>query len=201
MIRRPRAAWPVACGLTLWLAACSTPSDRVILLPGAGDRPTGAVSVRAARGELLLAEPYALADVTDGAVTAGRSSAHQVQADYAALLAQRPAPPRTWVLYFEPGGNQLIVQSLQDLEELRAAVAAYAAGDVVVVGHTDRVGSVADNDRLSLARALAVRDLLVGAGVPAARITTSGRGERAPLVPTADEVAEARNRRVEIRLR
>ena len=41
----------------------------------------------------------------------------------------------------------------------------------------------------------------VGAGVARALINVAGRGERAPLVPTADGVAEARNRRVEIKLR
>jgi len=38
-------------------------------------------------------------------------------------------------------------------------------------------------------------------GVPRARISVAGRGEREPEVPTADEVAEPRNRRVEINVR
>jgi outer membrane protein OmpA-like peptidoglycan-associated protein len=38
-------------------------------------------------------------------------------------------------------------------------------------------------------------------GIAADRIRVAGRGEREPLVPTADEVAEARNRRVEINVR
>jgi len=41
----------------------------------------------------------------------------------------------------------------------------------------------------------------VKAGVAADRISVAGRGEREPLVPTADEVAEPRNRRVEINVR
>ena len=46
-----------------------------------------------------------------------------------------------------------------------------------------------------------MRDLLVAAGVPAESVSVAGRGEREPVVATADEVAEARNRRVEIKLR
>jgi OmpA-OmpF porin, OOP family len=38
-------------------------------------------------------------------------------------------------------------------------------------------------------------------GVPAGQIQAAGRGERAPLVPTEDEVEEPRNRRVDITVR
>ena len=46
-----------------------------------------------------------------------------------------------------------------------------------------------------------VRDLLLQAGISASLITIAGRGEREPVVPTADEVPQAENRRVEINLR
>jgi outer membrane protein OmpA-like peptidoglycan-associated protein len=71
----------------------------------------------------------------------------------------------------------------------------------VVIGHTDSVGTLAYNDRLSLARAERVREMLVAMGIPAARIQAAGRGKRELLVPTDDNVAEARNRRVEINVR
>jgi outer membrane protein OmpA-like peptidoglycan-associated protein len=50
-------------------------------------------------------------------------------------------------------------------------------------------------------RAESVREILVAAGVNRSVISVAGRGEREPAVPTADEVAEARNRRVEIKIR
>jgi outer membrane protein OmpA-like peptidoglycan-associated protein len=50
--------------------------------------------------------------------------------------------------------------------------------------------------QLSQARADAVKKVLVDAGVPAASITTSASGESGPLVPTADQTNESRNRRV-----
>jgi outer membrane protein OmpA-like peptidoglycan-associated protein len=73
--------------------------------------------------------------------------------------------------------------------------------DVQVIGHTDAVGSNAVNDPLSRQRADVVRSGLVARGVPADRIVASGRGKREPAVPTADGVAEPRNRRVEILVR
>ena len=186
----------------LGIGGCSTPvSDKVVLLPGVGERPTGAVSVKAAKGELLLAQPYQQANVSGGDIAAEQSSAEKVQAEFGTLLAAQPQRARTWTVTFAAGGGQLTPESAPVLEELRAALTGFGAGEVIVTGHTDRVGSVADNDKLSLVRANTVRDLLVAAGVPADRIAVSGRGERSPVVPTADEVAEPRNRRVEIKLR
>ena len=63
------------------------------------------------------------------------------------------------------------------------------------------MGSDADNDRLSLLRAERVRASLVAQGIAPERIQASGRGEREPIVQTADGVDEPRNRRVEINVR
>ena len=57
------------------------------------------------------------------------------------------------------------------------------------------------DDGLSLRRAERVRNDLIGRGIPGDKIQVAGRGEREPLVPTEDEVAEPRNRRVEITVR
>jgi outer membrane protein OmpA-like peptidoglycan-associated protein len=75
------------------------------------------------------------------------------------------------------------------------------AAEVVVTGYTDTVGNVNQNDRLSLERAQMVSRLLLARGMAPGVITTLGRGERDSLVPTGDQVAEQRNRRVEITVR
>ena len=69
---------------------------------------------------------------------------------------------------------------------------------IVATGHTDLSGSPQYNLRLSERRAEAVKAELVRLGVPATVITTVGKGEEDPLVPTKDGVREAQNRRVEI---
>ena len=91
--------------------------------------------------------------------------------------------------------------SQADLGQVLTAVKLRPAPDVVVVGHTDRVGPLADNDRLALRRAEKLRQLLITQGLPADSIQAAGRGEREPLVKTADEVQEPRNRRVEMLVR
>jgi outer membrane protein OmpA-like peptidoglycan-associated protein len=198
--KRPLAL--AAIGLLVLLSGCGTPADRIILMPGEGARPTGGVTVKSAKGELLLDKPLAQATVgRDGAIEAGQATKEQVQERYGEMLNQRPPSAKTWTVYFQAGSNVLVPESASVLDEVRRALSGYAGGELVLTGHSDRVGSVPDNDRLSLQRASALRDQLVTAGFDAARITVAGRGEREPLVPTADEVAEPRNRRVEIKLR
>ncbi len=190
------------CGLlfSLTLAACAPFSDRVVLLPGPDGR-TGALLVSADGEEKVLSEPYADAQVADGKVHLLKTSPGMVADDYGALLAMQPARPRRFVVHFEPGTSVLTPASQTLLAGMRAQWATLPAGEAVVIGHTDRVGALEANDRLSLQRAALVRDMLVSAGIAAEAIAVAGRGERAPAVMTADEVAEARNRRVEIKLR
>jgi OOP family OmpA-OmpF porin len=52
---------------------------------------------------------------------------------------------------------------------------------VVAVGHTDRIGSPAYNQKLSERRAHSVKDFLVAKGVPADRVFIEGRGEGDPV--------------------
>ena len=69
---------------------------------------------------------------------------------------------------------------------------------VTVIGHTDNTGSDATNNPLSVDRANAARDYLVGRGVAAQRIATDGRGEREPIADNTSARGRAQNRRVEI---
>lgn len=69
---------------------------------------------------------------------------------------------------------------------------------IEIIGHTDNTGSDAINEPLSVARANATRDYLVGRGVSPQRISTAGRGERQPIASNDTEAGRAQNRRVEI---
>lgn len=201
---RPRPAWlplPALALATLLVAGCASPvGDRVILLPQPDGSPS-AVEVRAGSQSLRLDKPYATAEVSGSTLVAGATTAEQVRQQYGGLLGQLPVRPRSFAVQFEANASRLAAGADVVLAEVRAALAQLPAAEVVVIGHTDRVGTVEANDRLSLQRAQTVREILVAAGLPPSAITVAGRGEREPVVPTADEVAEARNRRVEIKIR
>jgi OOP family OmpA-OmpF porin len=124
-----------------------------------------------------------------------------VQKRYPALLAVMPPPAERFTLNFITGGAELTPESTAALADVLARAIARAGGELVVIGHTDRVGTLEANDALSLRRAEAVRALIIERGFHAARVRAVGRGERQPLVATDDEVDEPRNRRVEIVVR
>jgi outer membrane protein OmpA-like peptidoglycan-associated protein len=69
---------------------------------------------------------------------------------------------------------------------------------ISVNGHTDDVGTVEYNQKLSERRAQAVRDYLVEAGLPPEIFTVTGHGKSLPLVEGTSEEARAKNRRVEL---
>ena len=70
--------------------------------------------------------------------------------------------------------------------------------NIRVVGHTDTSGSAAYNLNLSKRRAKDARDELVRQGIAGERITSEGKGETEPFVPTGDGVKEQLNRRTEV---
>jgi outer membrane protein OmpA-like peptidoglycan-associated protein len=177
------------------------PGTRVVLIPGA-DGETGAVVVRSAGGETVLDRPYAAADVgSKGTVALLEQDTASVRERFGAALDAQPPRPVSFTVYFLIGSDELTPESRQTFGEIKAELARRPVPDIVVIGHTDRVGTVEYNDKLSLVRARTVRSALVAAGIAADRIQEAGRGEREPVVPTADDVAEPRNRRVEINVR
>ena len=70
--------------------------------------------------------------------------------------------------------------------------------DILVIGHTDNVGTLAANDKVSSDRAKSVRDYAVSQGLSAGRIATEGKNYAEPIASNDTEAGRAQNRRVEI---
>jgi len=123
-------------------------------------------------------------------------------------MLKKPAPTaaglveaqRRYVVTFGLGSAELGPQSRQTLSEAAATQAQLRTPLVSVAGFTDAVGSVEQNLRLARHRADAVTAELVRLGVPPGLIAEDALGETNPLVPTGDNAAEPRNRRVEVTL-
>lgn len=187
------------CSLALVAAGCA-PATRVVLLPQA-DRDAGSVQVSTDASSAVLTRAYEAAVVGTRSVDTEQLDAAQVEQRYRQLLAVQPAGLQRFTLHFETGGAQLTPESTSQLSTVLNEATSRPGGEIVVIGHTDSVGSAQANDALSLQRAQALREMLIQRGFEPSRIEAVGRGEREPLVPGADEVAEPRNRRVEIVVR
>lgn len=85
-----------------------------------------------------------------------------------------------------------------DLVSVASSLNRYPQSTVQVIGHTDSDGDAGYNQQLSERRAGSVASVLVGAGVPSARVQTIGRGENAPVASNLTSEGKAQNRRVEI---
>ena len=189
--------------LALLVCSCAAPlrEETVVVLPGP-DGKSGTVIVQREGARQVLDAPYAANLVrSDGTFQGSRLSEQQVAESFGTTLAALPARPTTFLLYFLTGKDELTPESTSDLDRILADMKARPVPDIVVTGHTDTVGSADSNDRLSMQRAERVKAFLMGIGIPPDRIQTAGRGERELLVPSADNIDEPRNRRVEINVR
>ncbi len=214
----------VVLGLALLLAAgCAQHAERVVLLPSADGSPGGvAFNARGEKNKIEISRPYDVLEIGFDAVTPGKTTEAEVRRRYGKIVppppprqspppasvppmqksvALQPPPPKQYLLYFLHGKTDLTPESQAVFEEVKDRIVAMPAANFVVLGHTDRVGTQQRNDALSLRRAQLVRARLIAEGMPKERIEAVGRGEREPLIQTPDEVAEPRNRRVEIRMR
>ena len=182
------------------VCGCAFQSERIVLLPSQDGHPA-AVVVRQGEREVVLDRPYSATQLTFADPWPYRASEAEVTAGFGDALAAQPSRSVSFTLYFVEGSDELTEESKRTLESVFADLRQRAVPDVLVVGHTDAVGSSTFNDDLARKRADTVKSMLVGRGVPADDIVAIGRGKRELLVPTADGVAEPRNRRVEIVVR
>ncbi|PFH08973.1 OOP family OmpA-OmpF porin [Collimonas sp. PA-H2] len=84
------------------------------------------------------------------------------------------------------------------LDDLTSKLGAINLEVIIAVGHTDSVGSVAYNQKLSVRRAEAVKAYLVHKGIESNRVYTEGKGKSQPVADNKTAAGRAKNRRVEI---
>jgi outer membrane protein OmpA-like peptidoglycan-associated protein len=193
----------VACGPRRVAAPSFGAPDLIVLLADPDGGAAGRASVANQFGTTNLDSEFAATRVVTGQPPSPAAvlEATEVSGIFGETLSSLPKPPQFFVLHFRFESNELTEESRVLLPKVLQAVAAHAAPEVVVVGHTDTTGDPKSNFALGLNRANAVRNLLVSAGLEALLIDVTSHGEADPLIRTADETQEPRNRRVEIAVR
>jgi outer membrane protein OmpA-like peptidoglycan-associated protein len=196
--------------LALVAAGCCAPrkpvpmvaSELFAVIPSPANGHVGAIVVHRNGQAHVIDSAYGAERVrSDGALETARIDDAEVKRVFGPTLDALPGRPTSYTLYFLEGKDELTPESRVELEKVFADLKHRPLPDIVVIGHTDTVGGLPFNDKLSLARAERMREMMIALGIPAERIQAAGRGKRELLVPTEDNVSEPRNRRVEINVR
>jgi outer membrane protein OmpA-like peptidoglycan-associated protein len=110
------------------------------------------------------------------------------------------AGPQRFVLdgvEFDTGKATLRPESFPRLDVIAEYLLHKKSARVEISGHTDNVGNVKANQKLSEKRANACRDYLVSKGVDGARVVAVGYGDQRPIAPNDSAEGRQKNRRIE----
>ena len=119
----------------------------------------------------------------------------------AAPLAPKPVVTKVRLsadALFDFDKSDLKMEGIDSLSRFSARLKTMQIDKVSAVGHTDSIGSEAYNDKLSKARAEAVKSYLVKQGIDANKVQASGMGELQPVADNATKEGRAKNRRVDV---
>ena len=101
-------------------------------------------------------------------------------------------------LLFDFDSDVVRPEARTNLRNLAASLGKYPGSELLIVGHTDSVGTDDYNLGLSERRADAAASYLAGQGVTRSRIAARGLGETEPVAPNESEAGRGKNRRVEV---
>ena len=101
-------------------------------------------------------------------------------------------------LLYDFDTDAIRTDAAENLRNLATSLNKYPKTELVIVGHTDALGSTAYNQALSIRRANAASAYLVSQGVTTSRVRTAGKGELEALAPNETEAGRQANRRIEV---
>ena len=101
-------------------------------------------------------------------------------------------------LLYDFDSDVIRAEAATNLRNLAASLGKYPNTDLLIVGHTDAVGTSEYNQTLSERRAASAGNYLTGQGVNSTRLRAVGRGETEPIAANDTERGRQLNRRVEV---
>jgi outer membrane protein OmpA-like peptidoglycan-associated protein len=186
----------------LLIVGCATGKTVVVLLPDP-DGQVGEIEISNKDGSRNINQAGYAVTVTSGNAPqpAVKMPEKEIKRIFAEALVAEPAPPTRYILYFFWDSIELKPDSRVTIKEIINEIEKKVSSDIEVIGHTDRSGADEFNMTLSRRRAERVQDLLVAAEIAPAAVRVAFHGEGNPLIQTADNMPEPRNRRVEVIVR
>lgn len=149
----------------------------------------------------VLHGPYSAMSLAGEEQKAFVGNEAQMREMFGTAVGALPKAPVAATLYFLLGKDELTTESRTEAENIYRSFLERQAPEILIIGHTDTLGSSKHNLALSLKRAEKVRKSLMALGVPAESIRVVGKGEQELLVQTPDNRKEPKNRRVDINVR
>lgn len=185
------------------LSGCGSKENFIILSP-AEDGSVGALEIETEKGSAVLEEQgkaIYIANKNSAPSKPTPISEEDTASVFGEAIEVHPLMPESFILYFDLGKNSLTEESQNLVPAIMEAIRDRNSDDISLIGHTDRTGKDSYNETLSLKRAKTVFTILEEAGVKGDDMSITYHGEGNPLIPTEDDVAEPRNRRVEVVVR
>ena len=186
-----------------FFSGCASRDNIIVLLPDK-DGSVGSIKFTNQKGSATLEKVGRALCITDMQTMPSESTPindGKVEKIFAEAIAVQPQPPVRYILYFKFDSNELTQEANALLLEALDTIHERGSMDIIISGHTDKAGAKEYNLLLSLKRARQVRDILISRSVAPENIHTSSHGEGNPLISTADNVFEPKNRRVEVIVR
>ena len=194
----------LSCAPPQPLAPPPPPKQNLFVLMPDPDGKTGQIAVTNQGGTRIVDQPGQATEVKDGLTAPAPPrpmDEKEIARLFGAALSAQPLRPVIYILNFKTGGADLTEESIKKVPEIVATISERKSSDISVIGHSDTVGTKQKNYEISLNRAQKMKDLLISHGIAPRTIATESHGEDNPLIKTPDEVAEPRNRRVEVTIR
>lgn len=120
------------------------------------------------------------------------------------LIGLQPIEPGAAIvlknIFFDVNKFTLRNESITELDIIQKLMQENPRLVIEIAGHTDKVGSDADNLKLSLNRSNEVVNYLTGKGIEKSRMQAKGYGAASPIAPNTSEEGRALNRRTELRI-
>jgi outer membrane protein OmpA-like peptidoglycan-associated protein len=195
---------PFAAVMAMGINSCATHTQTGAVIGAAGGAVVGGVIGRAtgstARGAIIGAAVGGAA----GAIIGSQmdKQAQELKQNIPGATVERVgegiAVTFASGLLYDFDSDVVRAEARRNLQTLAQSLDKYPGSDILIIGHTDQVGTATYNQGLSERRAAAAANYLVSEGVSRTRVATRGMGETDPVASNDTEAGRAQNRRVEV---
>lgn len=200
----PARAGLLAAAAVLMLQSCATKSQTGAVVGAGGGAVVGGAIGHAAGNTAAGAIIGAVVGGTAGAIIGSEmdKQAEELKQNIKGATVERVgegiAVTFETGLLFDFASDVVRPEAQVNLAELARSLKKYPGSDLLIVGHTDNVGSESYNQSLSERRAAAASNYLVAQGVKPTRVSTRGMGELEPIATNDTPEGRQENRRVEV---